>query len=121
MSVDGTLYTLGPRDLLYVGRGSPKHRVLQRATPAVPAQFYLVSYPAHATYPTALMRFNEAERSPLGSARTANQRTICKYVHAGGIKSCQLVMGMTAARGRKRLEHHASAHPPAPVGSVPVF
>ena len=82
MSVDGTLYTLGPRDLLYVAE--PEDIEFSSADPAVPAQFYLVSYPAHATYPTALMRFNEAVRFSLGSARTANQRTIYKYVHAGG-------------------------------------
>ncbi|MBP1647116.1 MAG: kduI [Bacteroidetes bacterium] len=94
VSVDGTNYALGPRDLLYVGRGA-QNIEFSSADPAVPSLFYLVSYPAHASYPTALMRFAEAARSPLGSARTANQRTIYKYVHAGGIKSCQLVMGMT--------------------------
>ena len=30
-----------------------------------------------------------------GSAETANARTIYKYIHADGIQSCQLVMGLT--------------------------
>ena len=30
-----------------------------------------------------------------GDASTANKRTINKYIHADGIKSCQLVMGLT--------------------------
>ena len=39
-----------------------------------------------------------AEASPvhLGSQETSNKRTIYKFIHQGGIKSCQLVMGLTA-------------------------
>jgi len=38
---------------------------------------------------------DEAAAVPLGSQALANQRTIRKYIHAGGIRSCQLVMGYT--------------------------
>ncbi len=31
----------------------------------------------------------------IGDASTANRRTIYKYIHAEGIQSCQLVMGLT--------------------------
>lgn len=31
----------------------------------------------------------------LGDASTSNKRTIYKYIHLDGIKSCQLVMGLT--------------------------
>ena len=31
----------------------------------------------------------------LGDASTSNKRTIYKYIHLEGIKSCQLVMGLT--------------------------
>jgi 4-deoxy-L-threo-5-hexosulose-uronate ketol-isomerase len=31
----------------------------------------------------------------IGSAEGANKRTINKYIHTGGVKSCQLVMGLT--------------------------
>jgi 4-deoxy-L-threo-5-hexosulose-uronate ketol-isomerase len=41
------------------------------------------------------MRFAEAEAVRLGSPEGANQRTIYKYIHPGGIQSCQLVMGFT--------------------------
>ena len=41
------------------------------------------------------MRFAEAETVHLGSPEGANQRTIYKYIHPGGIQSCQLVMGFT--------------------------
>ncbi len=94
VSVDALEYALGFKDLLYVGRGV-KSVAFSSRNPAAPAAFYLMSFPAHMTYPTALMRSGDAERSPLGSVNAANKRTICKYVHAGGIKSCQLVMGMT--------------------------
>ncbi len=94
VTVDGKEYLLGHRDLLYAGRGA-KSIAFSSERPATPAVFYLVSFPAHTSCPTALMRFKEAERSPLGSPQQANKRTICKYIHAGGIKSCQLVMGMT--------------------------
>ena len=94
VEVDGTHNVLGMKDLLYVGRGA-RSIAFSSSNEAVPALFYLVSFPAHAPCPTALMRFGEAEHSPLGSADRANRRTIHKYVHAGGIKSCQLVMGMT--------------------------
>jgi 4-deoxy-L-threo-5-hexosulose-uronate ketol-isomerase len=92
--VDGAEYPLGFKDLLYVGRGAKSIEMSSRNA-AAPAMFYLVSFPAHTSYPTSLMPRSAAEGTPLGSAGAANKRTIYKYVHAGGIKSCQLVMGMT--------------------------
>ncbi|MDZ7362467.1 MAG: 5-deoxy-glucuronate isomerase [candidate division KSB1 bacterium] len=41
------------------------------------------------------MRFSEAAAVRLGSAEAASRRTIYKYIHPGGIPSCQLVMGFT--------------------------
>jgi 4-deoxy-L-threo-5-hexosulose-uronate ketol-isomerase len=37
----------------------------------------------------------EAAKVHTGEASTANRRTINKYIHLDGIKSCQLVMGLT--------------------------
>lgn len=94
VEVGGTRFMLQAKDLLYVGRGAQEiHFASSNASN--PAAFYLVSYPAHTAYPAALMRAAEANPSPLGSSQAANKRTIHKYVHAGGIKSCQLVMGVT--------------------------
>jgi 4-deoxy-L-threo-5-hexosulose-uronate ketol-isomerase len=39
--------------------------------------------------------FKEAEPIEMGAAEQSNKRTIRKYIHPDGIKSCQLVMGMT--------------------------
>jgi len=94
ITVDGRVYAMGPRDGLYVGRGSREVRFASD-DPARPAQYYLVSYPAHAAHPTAHAPAASAARMHLGSAEGANDRTIHKYIHAEGIRSCQLVMGIT--------------------------
>lgn len=92
--VDGESYALPTLDGLYVGRGS-REVVFASADPARPAEFYLGSYPAHAPYPTTVARRAEAARVGLGSQAECNRRTIHKYIHMDGIRSCQLVMGFT--------------------------
>jgi 4-deoxy-L-threo-5-hexosulose-uronate ketol-isomerase len=94
VEVDGTKYDLGKLDCLYVGRGS-KDVSFASKDAADPAAFYLLSYPAHAVHPTTLARTKDATPVELGTAADANRRTIYKYIHTGGIKSCQLVMGFT--------------------------
>jgi len=94
IAVDGKEFTLEKKDCLYIGRGSQKIEFAS-ADAKAPAWFYLVSYPAHAAYPTRLATPKDAEPVSLGSQRDANQRTIYKYIHLNGIKSCQLVMGFT--------------------------
>ncbi|HLA85777.1 MAG TPA: 5-dehydro-4-deoxy-D-glucuronate isomerase [Thermoguttaceae bacterium] len=92
--VDGTTYKVAPRECVYIGKGS---RSVEFASDSAkkPARFYLVSYPAHAEYPTTYAGIDRANRIDLGSAKEANRRTIFQYIHAGGIKSCQLVLGFT--------------------------
>ncbi len=92
--VDGTAYELAPRECLYIRRGS-RGILFASASPEKPAQFYLVSYPAHADYPTTKAGLKEANRLDLGSAAESNKRTIYQYIRPGFIKSCQLVMGFT--------------------------
>lgn len=92
--VDGQRHALENLDCLYIGRGAEKI-VFESADAARPAVFYLLSYPAHATYPTMLVRKDEANPVELGSAETCNHRTIYKYIHLQGAQSCQLVMGVT--------------------------
>ena len=94
VDVDGTRHELGKLDCLYVGRGS-KDISFASKDAADPAAFYLLSYPAHASYSTTLARTKDATPVELGTAADANRRTIYKYIHTGGIKSCQLVMGFT--------------------------
>jgi 4-deoxy-L-threo-5-hexosulose-uronate ketol-isomerase len=92
--VDGRSYDLGKLDCLYVGRGS-RDIVFSSREAANPAAFYLLSYPAHAAFPTTVARQADAAAVELGTAADANRRTIYKYINPGGIKSCQLVMGFT--------------------------
>jgi 4-deoxy-L-threo-5-hexosulose-uronate ketol-isomerase len=94
VTVDGKAYDLAKMDVLYAGRGS-KSVVFSSADPANPAAFYLLSYLAHATYPTAMVKFADLKGLELGSLETCNKRTIYKAIFADGIKSCQLVMGFT--------------------------
>ena len=61
-----------------------------------PAKFYFLSCPAHAAHPARMMKSSEASPVHLGAQETSNQRTIYKFIHQGGIQSCQLVMGLTA-------------------------
>lgn len=92
--VDGVVHALEPLDCLYVGRGS-REVLFESADPTKPARFYLVSYPAHAVHPTTLIRHADARKLELGDPGTANRRTLHQYIHEGGAKSCQLVMGFT--------------------------
>lgn len=92
--VDGTSYELGKRDCLYVGRGAVDVS-FESADAGKPAKFYLVSSPAHQTYPTVKIGIDQATPQKLGSDEEANKRTIYKYIHPDGVKSAQLVMGLT--------------------------
>ena len=92
--VDGQSFSLAKLDCLYIGRGA-QEVAFRSENAATPAQFYLLSYPAHGCFPTVLARFAELQGTPLGSLATSNRRTIYKAIHADGIQSCQLVMGFT--------------------------
>ena len=92
--VDGTVFVLDTKDGLYIGMGA-KDIIFASDDPANPAKFYFNSAPAHKTYPTEKIEISKAEPAKLGSLATSNARTIYKYIHPQGVKSCQLVMGMT--------------------------
>ena len=94
VTVDGTEYKMDNLDGLYIGRGS-KEIVFESDSAEDPARFYLISYPAHAAYPTTLAKQADANALELGTVEDANKRTIYQYIHENGIKSCQLVMGFT--------------------------
>lgn len=94
VTADGKEFVVAKRDMVYLGRGT-KAVSFKSANGSNPAAFFLVSYPAHREYPSRLMTFAESTATPLGAAKDANKRTIHKYIHEGGIPSCQLVMGMT--------------------------
>ncbi len=92
---DGKTFSLDKQDCVYLPMGT-KSVVFTSSSAAEPAKFYFLSCPAHAAHPAAMMKAAEATPVALGSLETANKRTIYKFIHQGGIPSCQLVMGLTA-------------------------
>jgi 4-deoxy-L-threo-5-hexosulose-uronate ketol-isomerase len=94
VEVDKQKFSLGNLDCLYIGRGS-KSVQFSSTEAGKPALFYLVSYPAHADYPTTMTKKEDATPVNLGSEGHSNKRTIYKYIYPDGIKSAQLVLGFT--------------------------
>jgi 4-deoxy-L-threo-5-hexosulose-uronate ketol-isomerase len=91
---DGVTYDVDKMSCLYLGKGTKD--VSFKSTDAHnPAVYYLLSSPAHASFPNRLMTKEEAAPVQLGDITTSNKRTIYKYIHLDGIRSCQLVMGLT--------------------------
>ncbi len=66
VSVEGMSYDLNNLDVLYIGRGN-KEVTFASKDKSAPAIFYLLSYPAHAEYPTVLVRKEDASPTELGS------------------------------------------------------
>ena len=91
---DGEEFAINKLDCVYLGKGT-KDVKLKSADKSEPAIFYLLSAPAHHTYPNKLMVKEKATPVELGASETSNKRTVYKYIHLDGIKSCQLVMGLT--------------------------
>lgn len=94
VSADGVNYEIEKLECVYLGKGTQQVSFTS-ASATDPAQFYLLSAPAHHTYPNRKMSKAEAAPVNLGDFSTSNKRTIYKYIHNDGIESCQLVMGLT--------------------------
>jgi 4-deoxy-L-threo-5-hexosulose-uronate ketol-isomerase len=94
ITVDGKEFTMALKDVLYIGRGA-KNVTFASNSSKTPAKFYFVSYPAHKEYPTTHATLADAEHAYLGNQMDANKRTLNRMIHAKGIQSCQLVMGLT--------------------------
>jgi len=94
VEVDGSVFDLANLEALYVGRGNEVIR-FSSCHASNPAEFYLLSYTAHSTYPTTKIEASTVEPAMLGSAETANSRKITKLIYLDGARSCQLVVGYT--------------------------
>jgi 4-deoxy-L-threo-5-hexosulose-uronate ketol-isomerase len=90
VTVDGTKFELTTGACLYAGRGA-RDVVFEGSD----AAFYVFSAAAHTSYPTTLIQPGEGNRLELGDQQTANRRTIDQYIHADGVQSCQIVLGVT--------------------------
>ncbi|MET0694328.1 MAG: 5-dehydro-4-deoxy-D-glucuronate isomerase [Propionibacteriaceae bacterium] len=97
ITVDDTSYALAPGSCLYVGRGAKQVRLASDdpTGEAGPARFYLFSAPAHTAFPTTLVEAGQGTVRELGDPLTSNRRTLNQYIHEQGVRSCQVVMGVT--------------------------
>jgi len=94
IEADGNVYNVNKLDCLYIGKGTRSVKFTSKSS-ASPAVYFILSAPAHTTYPTVLMTNEQAVKVNAGATETANKRTINKYIFLEGIRSCQLVMGLT--------------------------
>jgi 4-deoxy-L-threo-5-hexosulose-uronate ketol-isomerase len=94
VAADGETFTLEKMDCVYLPMGT-KSVSFASNDAKNPAKFYFLSCPAHASHPARMMKSSEAAPVNLGAQESSNQRTIYKFIHQGGIQSCQLVMGLT--------------------------
>ena len=92
---DGVEYALGYKDCLYIAMGT-KEVTFASDDKENPAKFFMVSAPAHTRYETKLITIAEAAKRPLGALETCNKRVINQFIHPAVLKTCQLLMGMTA-------------------------
>jgi 4-deoxy-L-threo-5-hexosulose-uronate ketol-isomerase len=92
--VDNQEYELDHKDALYIGMGAKDIR-FSSAEATKPAVFYMNCAPAHKTFSTTKISISQSEPLHLGGNANSSKRTIYKYIHPDGVKSCQLVMGLT--------------------------
>jgi 4-deoxy-L-threo-5-hexosulose-uronate ketol-isomerase len=89
----GKAWEMARGDVLYVPMGAGP------VTFSGKGRFYILSAPAHAAHPARLVRIGEAKKLNMGSAATANERTINQFIHPDVMPSCQLVVGYTQFHG----------------------
>ncbi|MGG0023771.1 5-dehydro-4-deoxy-D-glucuronate isomerase [Bacillus inaquosorum] len=86
-------YVLQTKDFLYIGMGNQD--VAFTSLNGEKAKFYFISACAHQSYPTQKAALSELTPDRLGDDAASNVRSLYKVIHQDGIKSCQLMMGIT--------------------------
>lgn len=89
-----TIYELGYKDALYLGKGT-KDVVFISDDYSNPAHFYINSAPAHKEYPSKIVTLADANVIKAGSSATSNERQINQLLINKVVQTCQLQMGMT--------------------------
>lgn len=86
-------YVLEHKDFLYIGLGNKD--VSFSSLNEGGAKFYFISATAHQKYPVQKASLSELPYDHLGEEASSNVRNLYKVIHADGIQSCQLMMGIT--------------------------
>ena len=81
ITVDGQVYGMAHRDMLYIGRGS-KQITLSSINASHPARFYIVSLPAHKEYPVTHTTQGQANRNKVATYLRVNRKQ-CRQSIAG--------------------------------------
>ena len=89
VEVGGETHAMERGEVLYIGMGAGP------VTFKGNGRFYVLSAPAHRTYPTRLIRIGDAKRVELGTKEAANERVILQFLHPEVVDTCQLLMGYT--------------------------
>ncbi|TNG99841.1 5-dehydro-4-deoxy-D-glucuronate isomerase, partial [Pasteurellaceae bacterium Phil31] len=87
-------FYLNNLDALYLGKSQEDIQFIS-LDDKNPGILYCLSTPAHHTYPSKLIKQEEARKIPLGNKENANIRIINQYLHPEIIQTCQLCMGIT--------------------------
>lgn len=93
VAAGGDSHALDKGDVLYLPMGAGP------VTFSGNGRFYITSAPAHRALPARLVRIGDAKKLTLGTAETANHRTINQFIHPEVMESCQLVLGYTQFHG----------------------
>jgi 4-deoxy-L-threo-5-hexosulose-uronate ketol-isomerase len=94
IAVDGKIFNLANRDVLYVGRGAQEISLSSDSIDH-PARFYMNSVPAGSDIPHRLITREESKPLDLGDAKRSNKRRLRMYIHPEVAPSCLLLMGIT--------------------------
>lgn len=87
-------FVLDYLDALYLGKGE-EEIVFKPLDENNVASLYCLSAPAHRSYPSQKITYEQARKVQLGTQENANARVINQYLHPDVLTTCQLCMGVT--------------------------
>jgi 4-deoxy-L-threo-5-hexosulose-uronate ketol-isomerase len=90
VTVDGEVYEIAKYEAMYVPMGSKSVQFEGDG-----ARFYLLSVPAHRSYPIRKLSLADARPMQRGALETSNERTIYQLILPGICESASLCLGMT--------------------------
>ena len=120
ISVEGKSYEMNNLDVLYIGRGNKEVSFASKDKSA-PAVFYLLSYSAHADYPTDAGSQRRSEPGGTGQRGDVQQADDLQIHSPAGCAQLPTGDGRDAPGAGQQLEHDAAAYAHAPIGNLHVL